>query len=330
MEVMEPIMPIRTGGTNSFSARNTNVRDAVRLLSRLFALICVAVVLWDLAVNSAKLQQQQAEPEYTYKPPEYPQSSYDGDYYSHHEHSYGYEHTYDHDDDHYSHDYSHDHDYSAESSGDWPREEWLLMRWQASAETQITLEDEDGTPHEDDLLETIAEALHIQREELAVEELNRKHRVLVFMHFGHTGAEDGNSVNISERWREAVLAPVGKLATIVDSTFPAEIDTDLCFGLPHEPFSQYHPDDAEGTMTTTAEFSESIHEVLHSIEPSAAREAYAAACKAWRRHWYHHYGDHGGYHSEAGYDEYHKYDDYGAREEDGSVTEGTAAEAADA
>lgn len=236
VELMEPIMPIRTDGGRQPPAPG---RELARGLSRGLAVICSLVIVWDVAAHSRGVSTLQPEPA---APDVHDEAM--PDYWD--------------EQDHYP--------------DKWSADSRLMLRWQASAEF----------PGEKRSLELAAQALGLETEKLASENLFPELRILLFRFLGPIEAGFHHH-SVSERWQEFVVAPQGELASFMETKFPPYLDAGLCLSLPHYPQALLNSSGREDGQEEEDPQLAHIHYVLNSVNDADGRLAYAEACRWWRQ-----------------------------------------------
>lgn len=253
VELLEPIMPVRT---HSGKMRQTSIQEGTRAMSRVLTIICAMVVLRDIQLHVRAVTNVAAPTPSDYFNPE----SYDSPSDSLENENYG--------KDLYSDDPTPSEMWEKSHMDKWSADNRLTLRWRATA----------AFPGQDVALKAVAQALEMDVDKLAVEQVFDQHRLLLFKFQGPIDSSRPN-YNVHEHWQNLVdarEASTGVLADIVDFSFPAYLDASLCLELPTPLAELPSADDV-------SEDSIKIQYVLKAVEPDDARLAYAAACNLWRR-----------------------------------------------
>jgi len=304
VEMMEPIMPFRSSISEypdnaqaKAAASEASVRDISRVSSQVLALASACLAFGGV-VN---LHEPAPDAAAYYEPAKWEEVHHD-DHYYHHEDSgnkYDYrrqdaQHFDDHDhSEHYDdypyyphHDEYHDLDFGWDSP-------WLMVRWRG-----------EGTEQHDQvelLLQAVAQAIGLHREDLMSEHVLMEHRILLFR--SSSPLQKADSLARQTAWQDAVRElgfdgePEGldndeekreswrKLKSLIDPSFPAQLDITFC----HE-LHVHH-------VMTTAEASPESPEREAPIWPvhrEEYKQAYRAICERW--HQEHGYDDEWDYH----------------------------------
>jgi len=338
VELVDPIMPLRSGTDTRIPGPR---RECARTVSRVLAVGCAAVAVWEIPLASSP------------QPPRY-DTPEDFNAYG----EYGEDHSHMHD---WNHDHHHGYGHHDEDEMDhrvhYEAHEFLLLRWKP---LEPGLDEATNTSSEDDLLAAATRALGAAQYDLTGEDFLQGHRLLVFRHLGHTEEErpkhthwqeilsalghpprgsnltvDATSNEGSNVSGEATIADTAALLAVADNTFPAFLESSLCDALDsHSDKSTVEVpvnilDDATTTTSlvddaaTTSVDAGALTTIenhateLAAIGDAEARAAYAAACGTWRRMQtpYHHYDHHDDH-----YDHHHGhhgwYDEHGDHHDD--------------
>jgi len=252
VELLEPIMPVRT---HTGKMRQNPIQEGTKAISRLLTIICAMVVLRDIQLHVRAVTNVPAPTPSDYFNPD----DYDSPKTEEYE-NYG--------KDLYSDDPTPSEMWEKNHMDKWSADNRLTLRWRATA----------TFPGQDVALKAVAQALEMDVDKLAAEQVFDQHRLLLFKFQGPMDSSRPN-YNVHEHWQKIVgagEAATGVLADIVDFSFPAYLDASLCLELPTPMAELPSADDV-------SEDSIKIQYVLKSVEPDDARLAYAVACNLWRR-----------------------------------------------
>jgi len=253
VELLEPIMPVRT---HTGKMRHASVQEGTRAVSRVFTILCALVVLRDIQLHvRAVTSVPSPTPNDYFNHEDYDsptgQDSYHHDSYPH---------------DSYPHDPTPSEMWEKNHIDKWSADNRLTLRWKATA----------GFPGHEVALKTVAQALDMDVDKLAVEQVFDQHRLLLFKFRGPVDSSRPQ-YNVHEHWQQLLSSgAAGGLADYVDFSFPAYLDASLCLELPTT---------SAELLSTDGDSEDSIklQYVLKAVEPDDARLAYAAACNSWRR-----------------------------------------------
>eukprot|EP00929_Paragymnodinium_shiwhaense_P039773 TRINITY_DN20850_c0_g2_i1.p1 TRINITY_DN20850_c0_g2~~TRINITY_DN20850_c0_g2_i1.p1 ORF type:complete len:580 (+),score=177.51 TRINITY_DN20850_c0_g2_i1:61-1800(+) len=151
----------------------------------------------------------------------------------------------------------------------------LLLRWRATS----------AQPPEDQLLGAAADALGVERAAVEKQEIFTDHRLLVFKvdkASQQDNAADKKTTPMHIQWKTVVKENPGKLARIVDSDFPSNLNVTLC--LHAHAKAEMKNDQKEGEEASTTAAPDLLdHEDLELVVgPSKeAKAAYMKACDWW-------------------------------------------------
>jgi len=160
----------------------------------------------------------------------------------------------------------------------WDQNTMLLLRW---------LPPPLGTPDEKQLLSAASSALGVETSTLNTQTYLVKHRLLVFKYTGPP--ENTTELPMHAHWHSVRTAPGGRLAQLLDTTFPGALNVTLCLQS-HEALLHHRERHAKAAKSDTSpddnEYAikdlELPADFIKSVGPTSdAHAAYMAGCDWW-------------------------------------------------
>lgn len=299
VEIMEPIMPIRSGHDKVFPNQH---RDQICAAARALTVICAVAVWWNIKAHHLI---HRASPEYHYDSPH-------ANFAAEHETDYD---SYD------------GYDYGTT----WPEDVWLLLRWRSALEApdNITIRNASKEVLGKFTSDTELDVEVIAEHRVAVFKLMSspdqnitKEAILSAWDYAL------NATEIADKQWSAIVRHA-------DTSFPATLDMDLCHELPYYDHTetQATEGDSVGEGADVGEPLNSMElppwQLPEGLQEAEARDAYQAVCRHFHFGHYHHFYDfddneYGEWDRDPGDEVDEMYGQGGVNDGDGDLYEGSA------